>query len=40
MNETPKGWDLWRGTFLGLDRSRGRELVENQDSSRIISVGL
>jgi hypothetical protein len=28
----------WRGTSLGLGRSRGRDLGENQDSCRKISV--
>jgi hypothetical protein len=35
----PMEWDQWRGTFLGLGRSRGRELKEIQDKCRRIPVG-
>ena len=34
-----RDWDQWRDPFLGLDRSRGRELVKNRDICRKILVG-
>jgi hypothetical protein len=39
MNGTLEGLTSVKGTFLGLGRSRGRDLVENQDNCRKISMG-